>query len=199
MTRPWPIRVKKQKEVFYLERFLDGYRNFLKKADRELYRRLAEGQAPHSLVISCSDSRIVPEEIFSARPGEFFVLRNVGNVCRTDDPSVSAALEYAVNHVKIRHIIVLAHSDCGAVKAVLHKEHLDTQGLVDWLCEECFEGPDLNCAIMASGIRQLDRLKAHPAVKAALEEGRLDTELLFFDLGTLGLARYNGKDWDKVC
>jgi carbonic anhydrase len=187
------------KEVFSLEQLVNGYRQFLKNADRELYTRLAKGQAPHTLVVSCSDSRIVPEEIFSARPGELFVLRNVGNLCRLDDPSVACAVEYAVNHLKVRRIVVLAHSDCGAVKAVEHKEHLDSRGLVDWLCEECFEGCDLDCAIKASGIRQFERLLSHPAVSAAQKEGRLEVELLFFGLATLGLERYNGRDWDRLC
>ena len=182
-----------------MEKLYDGYREFRNTADRELYSRLARGQAPHTLVVSCSDSRIIPEAIFSAKPGELFVLRNVGNVCRLDDPSVACAVEYAVNHLKVRSIVVLAHSDCGAVKAVEHKEHLDSPGLVDWLCEERFEGCDLECAIKASGIRQLERIAAHPAVKAAAAEGHLQVELLFFDLATLGLARYDGKDWNRVC
>ena len=76
-----------------MEKLVNGYRKFLKSADRELYGRLSKGQAPHTLVVSCSDSRIVPEEIFSAKPGELFVLRNVGNVCRLDDPSVACAVE----------------------------------------------------------------------------------------------------------
>ena len=182
-----------------MEKLYEGYREFRNTADRELYSRLARGQAPHTLVVSCSDSRIIPEAIFSAKPGDLFVLRNVGNVCRLDDPSVACAVEYAVNHLKVRSIVVLAHSDCGAVKAVEHKEHLDSPGLVDWLCEECFEGCDLECAIKASGIRQLERIAAHPAVKAAAAEGHLQVELLFFDLATLGLARYDGKDWNRVC
>ncbi|MFA0889682.1 MAG: carbonic anhydrase [Synergistales bacterium] len=182
-----------------MERILDGYREFKKTADREAYGRLAKGQAPHTLVVSCSDSRIIPEAIFSAKPGELFVLRNVGNVCRLDDPSVACAVEYAVNHLKVGSLVVLAHSDCGAVKAVEHKEHLDSPGLVDWLCEECFDGCDLDSAIKASGIRQFERISTHPAVKAAVEAGHLEVGLLFFDLGTLGLARYNGKDWDRVC
>lgn len=187
------------REVFSLEQILDGYRNFRKNADIELYRRLAKGQAPHTLVISCSDSRIIPEAIFSANPGELFVLRNVGNVCRLDDPSVACAIEYAVNHLKVPHIVVLAHSDCGAVKAVEHREHLDSRGLIDWLCEERFEGCDLDCAIKASGIRQFERVTAHPAVKAAVQEGKLEVRLFFFDLATLSLARYNGRDWEKIC
>ena len=182
-----------------MEQLLDGYRKFRKSADIELYRRLAKGQAPHTLVVSCSDSRIIPEAIFSAKPGDLFVLRNVGNVCRTDEASVACAVEYAVNHLKVPHIVVLAHSDCGAVKAVEHRDHLDSPGLVDWLCEECFEGCDLDCAIKASGIRQLERIASHPAVKAAAAEGRLDIQLLFFDLETLGLARYTGRDWEKLC
>ena len=102
-----------------MEKLYEGYREFRKTADRDLYGRLSKGQAPHTLVVSCSDSRIIPEAIFSAKPGDLFVLRNVGNVCRLDDPSVACAVEYAVNHLKVRSIVVLAHSDCGAVKDTL--------------------------------------------------------------------------------
>ncbi len=182
-----------------MQQIVNWYRKFLEGADRELYGRLAKGQAPHTLVVSCSDSRIVPEVIFSANPGELFVLRNVGNICRLDDPSVACAIEYAVNHLKVGSIVVLAHSDCGAVKAVEHKEHLDSRGLIEWLGEECFDGCDLECAIKASGIRQFERVAAHPAVKAAVQEGKLEVGLFFFDLATLCLARYNGRDWEKIC
>lgn len=126
-----------------MDTLLQGYGRFRERADRDAYCALCSGQAPHSLVIICSDSRIVPEDIFDARPGELFVLRNVGNLARTDEPSVAAALDYALLHLGVKNVVVLAHTDCGAVKATRHPEHLDTEGLRLWLGEEHFDGADV--------------------------------------------------------
>ena len=110
---------------------LDGYRAFRGgryESERARYRSLAEhGQSPAVMVIACCDSRAAPETIFDAAPGELFVVRNVANLvppCEPDGPhqSVSAALEFAVLGLKVRHIVVLGHGRCGGVRAALHPE-----------------------------------------------------------------------------
>ena len=108
---------------------LDGYRSF--KDDRyarehDLYRSLAErGQSPAVMVIACCDSRAAPETIFSAAPGEIFVVRNVANLVPPYEPDgalhgTSAALEFAVQSLRVRHIVVLGHGRCGGIRAALH-------------------------------------------------------------------------------
>jgi carbonic anhydrase len=107
-------------------RLIDGYRTFLGgrlRKEQDLYRKLGEkGQSPQVMVIGCCDSRVSPEVIFDADPGELFVVRNVANLVPPYAPDgqahgVSAALEFAVAALKIKHIVVLGHAQCGGVKA----------------------------------------------------------------------------------
>lgn len=115
------------------DRLTEGYRAFLDdRFDREKdrYEQLAEsGQTPKILLIGCCDSRVSPEVIFDARPGEMFVVRNVANLVPPFSPDdqlhgTSAALEYAVQALKVEHIVVLGHGRCGGIRAFAD----DTQG-----------------------------------------------------------------------
>ena len=107
-------------------RLIEGYEAFRSgrlPAEQDRYRELAErGQSPEIMVIGCCDSRVSPEVIFDARPGELFVVRNVGNIVPPYAPDerahgVSAALEFGVAALKVKHIVVLGHAHCGGVKA----------------------------------------------------------------------------------
>ncbi len=178
-----------------MERLKEGYRRFLSRADRGLYESLCGGQKPHTLVIGCSDSRVIPEEILSAGPGELFVLRNVGNLCCTENPAVASAIEYAVGHLGVSRAVILAHGDCGAVKAVCHPEHLEEKGIISWLGGESYFGGTLEEAIKSWGVRQLEKLREFPVVKEAVSKGRLQTQLLFFDLESLRMDIYVGDEW----
>jgi len=108
------------------QRLTEGYRAFRDgrlAREQDRYRELAEiGQSPEVMVIGCSDSRVSPEVIFDARPGELFVVRNVANIVPPYQPDgqahgVSAALEFGVAALKVKHIVVLGHARCGGVKA----------------------------------------------------------------------------------
>ena len=105
---------------------IDGYRAFLHdglRAEQGRYRELSErGQSPQTMVITCSDSRCSPEVIFNARPGELFVARNVSGLVPPYTPdgatrAVSASLEFAVQALKVKHIVVLGHAQCGGIRA----------------------------------------------------------------------------------
>lgn len=104
----------------------DGYETFLSgrfRGEQRRFHELAEqGQRPRTMVIGCCDSRVAPEAIFDAGPGELFVIRNVGNLVPPYAPDnqyhgTSAALEYAVMALKVRHVVVLGHAQCGGVQA----------------------------------------------------------------------------------
>ncbi len=108
------------------QRLVEGYREFLGsrlRREQDRYRELAEiGQSPEVMVVGCCDSRVSPEVIFDARPGELFVVRNVANIVPPYQPDgqahgVSAALEFGVAALKVKHIVVLGHARCGGVKA----------------------------------------------------------------------------------
>ena len=109
------------------DRLVEGYAAFLGGRlieEQNRYLQLAEsGQSPEIMVIGCCDSRVSPEVIFDARPGELFVVRNVANIVPPYAPDgqahgVSAALEFGVAALKIRHIVVLGHAQCGGVRAL---------------------------------------------------------------------------------
>ena len=96
-----------------VERFLEGNRKFIEEnfsKDPDHYGKLATGQSPTALWIACSDSRVNPECITSARMGEIFVHRNIGNIVPHGDKNLGTVLEYAVNHLKVKDIVVCGHS-----------------------------------------------------------------------------------------
>lgn len=124
MSRP-PV------DTAFPQRLVSGYASFLAGrfgAEQQRYRELAEtGQNPRVMVIGCCDSRVSPEVIFDARPGELFVVRNVANLAPPYAPDddyhgTSAALEFAVMALRVEHIVVLGHARCGGVRAFAENE-----------------------------------------------------------------------------
>lgn len=117
------------KKLDEIERFIRGYKHFKKlyfssDNNNQIYKSLAEtGQTPKTMVVTCSDSRINPAEMWGCKPGELFVVRNVANLVppyESDEKNhgTSAALEFAVLHLNVEHIIVLGHSQCGGIDAM---------------------------------------------------------------------------------
>jgi len=99
-------------------RLQEGNSAYVSSADHGLLRRLAaDGQAPGVAVLTCSDARVVPERVFDLQLGEAFVVRMPGNC--VSDPSVLGSIEYAVSHLGVQAVVVLGHTDCGAVKGAL--------------------------------------------------------------------------------
>ncbi len=104
---------------------------------RKLFEKLAGGQSPEALVITCSDSRVDPFLFTQAQPGQLFVLRNAGNLVPKYDGligGVTATIEFAVVGLQVPNIIICGHSECGAMKGLLHPEYLQNMPHVaDWL------------------------------------------------------------------
>ena len=188
------------------EELIAGYRNFKKgRYDAERYRSLArEGQAPKTMMIACCDSRSAPETIFDAGPGELFVVRNVANLIPPYAPDkqnhgTSAALELAVQALKIRHIVVMGHGRCGGIRAALHpsdKPLSPGDFIGHWmrLLAPAAEAIADN-ALMTPGERQtaLERisirysianLRTFPCVRILEEKGKLSLHGAWFDIST---------------
>ena len=187
---------------------IDGYRNFMngRYADaRERYRTLAEnGQNPSTLVVACSDSRAAPELIFDAGPGELFVVRNVANMVPPYEPdghfhATSAALEFGVQSLKVKHIVVMGHGRCGGIRAALDPdvEPLSPGDFIGrWMsllkpAAEQIQSND----IMTPGERQtalervsirnsIDNLRTFPEIKALEEAGEIHLHGAWFDIST---------------
>ena len=189
------------------ERLTKGYRAFLGgrfKEERGRYAALAEtGQAPSIMVIGCVDSRVSPEVIFDAAPGELLVARNVANLVpryespSEEDPShqhgTSAALEFAVRALKVRHIVVLGHAFCGGIKVFAGDgAPLSTSDFIGrWMSQiapaaETIAEPEgdwdsyLHQLEFASVELSLKNLMTFPFVKAAVEKGELELHGAYF-------------------
>jgi carbonic anhydrase len=172
--------------------------SFAQHAD--LYDTLSTGQKPHSLFISCSDSRIVPAWLTASKPGDFFVVRNVGNlvpayVTGQSSPE-AAAIEYALGVLGIEHVVICGHSNCGAMKAVLGGSLPEDSPLSPWLSAAPHEfAKDLRSSSAGEpevGLRrlaeqnvrtQMEHLKSHPAAERAAAEGRLTVSGWYYDIG----------------
>src|ERR1035438_2611312 len=127
-----------------MQRLIEGVHKFQTDAFgnyRKLFRKLSqEGQNPHTLFITCSDSRVLAELITQSKPGDLFVVKNVGNIVppsnvRGDPNSTAAAIEFAVETLRVSDIVICGHSQCGAITAMLDKKPVSdaTPHLRDWL------------------------------------------------------------------
>ncbi|WP_336317832.1 carbonic anhydrase [Streptomyces lavendofoliae] len=156
------------------------------------FRRLAAGQAPQALFITCSDSRVIPSLITGARPGELFELRTAGNVVpRYDEarPSAeTATVEYALRVLGVRDIVVCGHSHCGAVGALVRGDDLSALPAVrGWLEHSVPEPPgtdDLAQAVRDHAVAQLGALRGYPAVRELLDLGQLSLHAWYYEVDT---------------
>lgn len=195
---------------------LDGYRRF--KANRDaredaLYRSLAEhGQVPEVMMIACSDSRSAPDTIFDAAPGEIFVVRNVANLVPPCEPDsachgTSSAVEYAVQSLRVRHIVVLGHGGCGGIQAALQPsaQPLSPSDFVGrWTSllrpaiEEVTVGGQLSgmerqAALERAAVRHsVANLRTFPFVADLENSRRLDLHGAWFDIAEGELWTLNG-------
>jgi len=194
-----------------LRRLIEGHKRFLDEVfpgKREHFHLLAEGQQPEWLVITCSDSRIVPDLILGTEPGDLFITRNAGNVVpvtANDVDGVTATIEYAVEVLKVKHAILWGHSDCGALKAALDRKGLTNMPKAQrWLShvEEAFahrqpvnpadgENAELASLIRGNVVAQLHNLRAQPSVAHAIAEQRLAVHGWYYDILTGRIERYN--------
>ena len=165
-----------------------------------LYSHLAtNGQRPKALMISCADSRVVPEQIMQADPGDLFVCRNAGNIVppfSQANGGVSSTVEYAVLALGVRDIIVCGHSDCGAMKALMAPESLaNMPNVAAWLrhsnaaysvVHDCYpemaQGDLERAAALENIVVQLAHLRTHPSVASAIARGELALHGWFVDI-----------------
>jgi carbonic anhydrase len=191
-----------------MQKILNGLKHFQENVFPEeegLFRRLASSQSPEALFLTCSDSRISPGMLTQTKPGDLFICRNAGNIAPPHgEPAggVSATIEYAVMALNVRDIIVCGHSDCGAMKGLLHPEKLkDMPTVAAWLRHaerarvvtlENYEHLD-EYALLATlteqnVLAQLDHLRTLPSVASRTEQGRLALHGWVYQIET-GLVR----------
>ena len=189
--------------ITFPQQLLQGYRAFATNrlpTEQSRYRELSvKGQSPEVMVIGCCDSRVSPEAIFDVGPGELFVVRNIANLVPTYQPDanahgVSAALEYAVTVLKVKHIVVLGHAQCGGIRAFVDKIEPLTPGdfIGKWM--QMFIKPGevveqrahetmaqfVERIEKAAVFRSLENLMTFPFVRKAVESGQMQLHGAYF-------------------
>lgn len=179
-------------------------------ASSELFGKLiAHGQSPKALMISCADSRVVPEQIMQAEPGDLFVCRNAGNIVppyATQNGGVTSTVEFGVMALGVTDIIVCGHSDCGAMKALSDPTGLEKMpNVAAWLkhgaaaehvvshCHPDLKGKERERAISLENIiTQLAHLRTHPSVAAGIAKGTITLHGWFVDIHAGQVLGLNG-------
>ncbi len=202
---------------------LEGYRTFTSQrlpTEQSRYRELSErGQSPEVMVIGCCDSRVSPEVIFDVGPGELFVVRNIANLVPVYQPDggahgVSAALEFAVQVLKVKHIVVLGHAQCGGIRAFIDKIEPLTPGdfIGKWMAMfikpgETVEQRDhetmqdfVTRIEKAAVFRSLENLMTFPFVRNSVERGDLHLHGAYFGVaeGSLFVLDQTAKEFRGV-
>lgn len=186
-----------------MEKLVRGFLKFRGEVfgiKKDLFTRLSQKQEPRALFITCSDSRVDPTLMTQAEPGELFILRNAGNMVPpygSMQGGSTATIEYAMAILKVPHIIVCGHTDCGVMKGVLNPEPLrPLSSISQWLNfgqpahrAAMSQSPELKGAafMQALGernvVEQLRNLRTHPSVKVRLEQGDIGLHGWFYHIG----------------
>ncbi len=203
-------------ECEFMDKLFEGYRQFRTdyyEKNQKLFETLArEGQAPKILLIGCSDSRVDPSYIFGAEPGDLFVLRNVANLVPPFAPDshlhgTSAALEFAVRTLKVEHIIVMGHTRCGGVQALMDDvEGADGDFISGWMAVARGARERALVRSLSAGLSSeqtlriceqevvalsMGNLMSFPWIHEPVQYGRLQIHGLWFDVETGELFRLN--------
>ena len=198
----WRMAIEPSLELAGL---IEGYRRFRETGwaeRRERWAALRQGQEPRVMVIACADSRVDPAHIFDVRPGEIFVVRNIAALVPPFETTpghhgVSAALEFAVQVLKVREIVILGHGMCGGCKAALSQSLQGTEPgkggfIADWIdlldeareevvAQHGTEGREAERAMEEAGVKvSLQNLRTFPCVKELESQGRLKLRGAFF-------------------
>jgi len=196
------------------KRLIEGYSALLNERlphEQSRYRELSEaGQSPEVMVIGCCDSRVSPEVIFDAGPGELFVARNIANLVPPYTPdgaqrAVSAALEFAVQALRVKHIVVLAHAQCGGIRAYAEESAPLSPGdfIGNWMAMIApaakTVGPRggrsmteyLTALEQQAALTTIDNLMTFPCVKILVERGKLNLHAAYFGVATGDLSVYD--------
>lgn len=196
-----------------LIRGITTFRSRSTPEQRELYAKLALGQRPDALFVCCSDSRVAPNVFASTDPGDLFVVRNVGNIVpacdaygrSTSDRSEAAAIEFALDSLNVRDIIICGHSECGAMAALWRGlENVSWPNFRAWIATaqpalaRCKAGEEINPGL--SDVNRLSQLNVleqashfltYPLVKERVDAGTLNVHAWWFDIANAAVMAFD--------
>ena len=194
-----------------MPKFATGVVEFQNKVypeKKELFEKLSQGQSPEALFITCSDSRIETAMITQTDPGELFICRNAGNIVpphTTHTGGMTASIEFAVAALKVPHIVICGHTECGAMKGAMNPEGLDTLphvkewlnysraavAVVDEMGADLSDEERMKLLLEQNVVLQLQHLKTHPSVAARLAAGDLELHGWVYDIKTGDVSAYD--------
>ena len=209
--------------ITFPQHLLDGYRTFTSQrlpTEQSRYRDLSvRGQSPEVMVIGCCDSRVSPEVIFDAGPGELFVMRNIANLVPTYQPDsaahgVSAALEFGVSVLRVKHLVILGHAQCGGIRAFIDKIKPLSPGdfIGKWMSMFIKPGEvveqrdhetmhDFTVRIEKAAIfRSLENLMTFPFVRERVQKGEMELHGAYFGVaeGSLFVLDQEAKEFKSA-
>lgn len=196
-----------------MEKLAAGLRRFQTEVfphKRELFERLAEGQKPETVFVTCADSRVVPDLFTQSEPGELFIIRNAGNIVppyTRYSGGVTATIEFAVVALGVKNIVVCGHTNCGAIQGLIHPENLTNMPTVaSWLQQaeatrrvvldnygHLNEAELAEALVRENVVMQLHNLQTHPSVASALAAGTLNLYGWVYDIRTGEVDAFNGE------
>ena len=188
-----------------VEKFLGGISRFQQHVypqHQDLFEKLALGQRPEALFITCADSRIDPCLLTQTKPGDLFICRVIGNIVPPYPDAiggVSATIEYAVGVLRVPEVIVCGHTDCGVMRGALNPEALEAYpNVMAWLRyakvmhREANPSPEFLLALTENNVvAQLESLRSHPTVAARLEQGDLTLHGWVYHIGSGTVMAYD--------
>jgi len=184
------------------------FQNEVYPKKKELFEKLSQGQSPEALFITCSDSRIETAMITQTDPGELFICRNAGNIVpphTTTTGGMTASIEFAVAALKVPHIVICGHTECGAMNGAMNMGGLDSLphvkewlsyakaavAVVEEIASDASDAERMKLLLEQNVMLQLQHLKTHPSVAARLAKGDLTLHGWVYDIKTGDVNAYN--------
>jgi len=200
------------------KKIIDGYNEFIEefKENEKLFLELAEeGQHPKVFWIGCCDSRVTPSLVTHTDPGELFILRNIANIFppkEANDSCTASALEFAVHELKVEHIVICGHTQCGGMIALTHREHLDQDSsVISWLDhaeparvklvkEKGPEKVDVTDLIKENIILQAEHIRTFNFIRELEKKGKLKIHKWLYNISTGHISVFNpvAKKWVEL-
>ncbi|MFC2088486.1 carbonic anhydrase [Calditrichota bacterium] len=197
---------------------INGHKSFKSdfKKNEKLFLNLAQkGQRPKTLWIGCSDSRVIPEQIMGTEPGEIFVHRNIANIIppkNSNESCTASVVEYAINALKIEHIVICGHTECGGIKAILgNSDSKDETAINKWLkhalpAKEKVSTKNPHAeniyidTIKENILLQKDHLLSYDYINAQYQAGKINIHCWLYDLhqGEISFFNSENETWERL-
>ena len=201
-----------------MEKLVQGIHQFQTSyfcSEQELFKRLAGGQHPIALFITCSDSRISPSLLMQSKPGDLFCLRNAGNIVPPSGASrggEEATIEYAIRVLKVEHVVICGHSHCGAMKALLNPHDVEgmpavatwlshaeaTRHIINENYSHLDETAKLKATIEENVLVQLENIRTHPSVAAKIAKKEINLHGWYYKIETGQVFSYDPREGQFV-